>query len=190
MVRRDRASRLRGESQDMNIRRARWEEKRPIRDFYNHLIIKNAGTIHDIGWKVDQYPSEELLRQALERGELYVGENNGVLVCVMILNSRGGMEYDTVHWKISCGRDDFLVIHALGVAPEEFGKGYARQMVRFAVDTARQRQKKAIRLDVIEGNESAARLYLEEGFEFIENIKMYYAVTGERTFGMYEYRVD
>ena len=158
----------------MNIRRARWEEKRPIRDFYNHLIIKNAGTIHDIGWKVDQYPSEELLRQALERGELYVGENNGVLVCVMILNSRGGMEYDTVHWKISCGRDDFLVIHALGVAPEEFGKGYARQMVRFAV----------------EGNESAARLYLEEGFEFIENIKMYYAVTGERTFGMYEYRVD
>ncbi len=48
----------------MKIRVANSKEKKSIRDFYNSIIVRNAGTIHDIGWKVDQYPSEEVLQQA------------------------------------------------------------------------------------------------------------------------------
>jgi len=48
----------------MKIRVANSKEKKSIRDVYNSIIVRNAGTIHDIGWKVDQYPSEEVLQQA------------------------------------------------------------------------------------------------------------------------------
>lgn len=173
----------------MKIRIAKAKEKTSIREFYNSIIIRNAGTIHDIGWKVDQYPSEEVLQQALENENLYVGENNSNYVSVMILNDNFCPEYNAVHWNVPCEKKETLVIHALAVDPNESGKGYAKQMVRFALDSAKKLQKKAVRLDVIAGNHAAEQLYLQEGFRFIENIQMYYAVTGEKTFGMYEYTI-
>ncbi len=173
----------------MNIRTAETDEKDKIRRFYNHMIELNEGTEHDIGWKKDVYPAEDLLTESLQNGELYIGENDGHPVAAMILNGECPPEYDRVQWKVSCSSNEVLAIHVLSVTPEEFGKGYAKDMVRFAVERARQKQCRAIRLDVIEGNEAAAGLYLKEGFEYIEDIQIYYEVTGTKTFRVFEYPI-
>ena len=79
------------------------------------------------------------------------------------------------------------MIHALGILPSERGKGYARQMVEFAIDHAREENQKVIRLDVLKGNKGAKRLYSGMGFRYLHTLPMFYEDTGWTDFELYEY---
>ena len=46
--------------------------------------------------------------------------------------------------------------------------------------------KKALRLDVIENNTTAEKLYQKLGFQYIQTKTLYYDVVGEMAFKLYE----
>ncbi len=77
-----------------------------------------------------------------------------------------------------------MVIHMLGVHSDFAGKGLARKMVRFAVEEAKSRGMKAIRLDVLEGNLPAERLYVSEGFVYVDTLQLFYEDTGRTNFNL------
>ena len=79
-----------------------------------------------------------------------------------------------------------MVIHALGVHPRFGGKGLGARMVEAAIAIARESGIKAIRLDVLEGNEPARRIYLACGFESITSVQMFYENTGLANFELFE----
>ena len=81
------------------------------------------------------------------------------------------------------------MIHALGVHPDFHGKGYAKAMVRKAVAIAGESGMKAIRLDVLDGNIPADKLYQGMGFQYLASVQMYYEDTGWTSFKLYEYIV-
>jgi ribosomal protein S18 acetylase RimI-like enzyme len=77
----------------------------------------------------------------------------------MVLNQQYNPEYEDIVWTKPFDRSEFMVIHMLGVHNDFVGRGLAKEMVRFAIETAGAAGMKAIRLDVLKGNVPAERLY-------------------------------
>ena len=69
----------------------------------------------------------------------------------MVLNQKCNPEYDEAVWPTELNHTDFMVIHMLGVHGDFAGQGLAKEMVRFAIWTAKTAGMKAIRLDVLKG---------------------------------------
>ena len=59
-------------------------------------------------------------------------------------------------------------------------------MVENVLEQERKAGKKALRLDVIENNITAEKLYQKLGFQYIQTKTLYYDVVGEMTFKLYE----
>ena len=171
----------------MNIIKAGPDQFPAVRAFY-HTVIDGVGDSRDsVGWKKDIYPSPELLNDALLNGELFLAMEGETIIGAMILNHQGNDEYRNYQWPTQADDSEVTVVHALAVHPAYTGKGYAKQMVRFALDYARRNQQKAIRLDVLKGNLRAEKLYSGLGFQCLHTLPMFYEDTGWADFELYEY---
>ena len=134
------------------IRKAGPDEFQDVRALY-HAIIDGIGDSHDsVGWKKDIYPTPEFLSDSIRNGELFVAAEGGTVVGAMVLNHQYNEEYRKFQWPTQADDSEVTVIHALGIHPAHTGNGNAKQMVRFAMDYARQHRQKVIRLDVLKGN--------------------------------------
>lgn len=157
-----------------------------VRDFYNSLIdeMNAAGLI--ITWVKDVYPSLEFLKTSAERGELYLCLEDGEIAAAMVLSHECGDAYRKAPWPTEASESEVTIIHALGVHPKFGGKGIGAKMVEEAIGLAKADGKKVIRLDVLEGNKPARRIYVNCGFESICNVQMYYENTGLADFELFE----
>ena len=95
--------------------------------------------------------------------------------------------YAKAQWSIYAEPEEVAIIHILCVHPRHAGCGYAKQLLDWAISHAKRQGKKAIRLDVLQGNLPAERLYRGKGFQYIDTIRMFYEDTGWTDFGLYEY---
>lgn len=168
------------------IRTADKNDYGSVRDFYYSLIEAMEDSEYRPGWEKDVYPTQEFLIQSIENNELYVGRADGQIVSCMILNHKYNEGYGGVRWSIEASNSELLVIHALGVSPMYAGKGIAKQMVRRAVDVARENNVKTIRLDVLEGNVPAEKTYTKMGFVYLDTIQMFYEDTGWTNYKLFE----
>lgn len=175
----------------MTITRADQGQYEAVRGFYHSLIdtVAAAGTAVYIGWKKDIYPAPEFLEESIRRGELYLLMEDGQIAAAMVLNQECNDGYEGIRWRTAADASEVMLIHALGVHPDHAGKGYAKALVREAVRLAEERGMKAIRLDVLEGNIPAERLYTGLGFQYTVTSRMYYEDTGWTNFRLYEYAV-
>lgn len=111
----------------------------------------------------------------------------GRIIAAMVINHSSNEAYRNVRWPEQLAPEEYLVIHMLGVHPGFNRQGIAKEMVRFAIDTARKDGLRAIRLDVLNGNIPAEQLYLGLGFSYVETVPMYYDDTGWTDYMVYEY---
>ena len=91
-------------------------------------------------WQKGKYPTMTTAKSILEAGTLYVGTDaDGTVWGSMNLNGLQLPEYGKINWSIPAPDSQVAVIHTLTIHPDRKGRGLARQMVRFAEDTARAR---------------------------------------------------
>ena len=81
--------------------------------------------------------------------------------------------------QVEASKEEFTVLHALRVLPEYGGRGYAKQMLRFLLDHAKESGQKAIRLDVLEGYEGPLKMYTGFGFQYIDTMEIFYEDIGK-----------
>lgn len=174
----------------MRIRIARTEEYCLVRDFYYELIDHIEELEYRPGWMKGIYPEDCYLEESISRGELFIGLQGDKIVSAMIVNTEGNESYASGKWLTDCASGEYMVIHALGVIPSYTRKGYAKEMVLYAIRYARETEMKSIRLDVLSGNVSAEKLYVSVGFEETDRIQMYYEDTGWTEFILYEYELN
>ena len=62
-------------------------------------------------------------------------------------------------------------------------------MVKKALDMARENGRAAVRLDVLEDNLPAKRLYEGMGFRYTGHVKLFYEDTGITDFLLYEFAI-
>lgn len=157
-----------------------------VHDFYWETIDLMKDRTDTVGWKKGIYPADRFIEESIDNGELYVIRHFGGLSAGVILNSRWNEGYEGVPWSILCGSEDVLVPHALAVHPLLQGQGIGKKVVRDIIDIAKARGMKTVRLDILDGNIAAEKLYTGMGFRFVQAKEMFYEDTGWTGFSMYE----
>ncbi|WP_230399294.1 GNAT family N-acetyltransferase [Novisyntrophococcus fermenticellae] len=154
-----------------------------IQNLYWTLIDREQDNPSFPHWKKGIHPSDEMLQESIEKGEMYVLADGEVAACV-IANNEKVDEYVDVPWQVDS--DDVTVLHILAVHPDQRGKGLARELMAKMIGLERSKGKKALRLDVIENNVTAEKFYQKTGFQYIQTKTLYYDVVGEMVFKLYE----
>ena len=165
----------------MIFRKAEKEDFYKIRSLYWNLIDQEKDDPSFSHWKKGIYPSDEMIQNSIEREELYVLADGDEIAACVIANDEKVEGYADAPWQIDS--DEVIVLHVL---PNHRGKGFARKLVENVIEQERKAGKKALRLDVIENNTTAEKLYQELGFRYIQTKTLYYDVVGEMTFKLYE----
>lgn len=124
---------------------------------------------------------------SLIKSQLFVLEENGEILASVILNNEANESYRLVNWSREVSDEKVLIIHVLAVSPKHAGKGLGTKMMQYILDYAKETGMQAVRMDVISNNSSAERLYQKIGFQFVQTQRLYYEVTGEKDFNLYEY---
>lgn len=138
-------------------------------------------------WQKGKYPTMATAKSILEAGTLYVGTDaDGTVWGSMNLNGLQLPEYGKINWSIPAPDSQVAVIHTLTIHPDRKGRGLARQMVRFAEDTARAMGKTALRLDTWEGNVPANHLYPALGYRFAGSTDFFFMGYTHSVLNLYE----
>lgn len=168
----------------MIFRKAEKEDFDKVRSLYWTLIDREQDDPSFPHWKKGIHPSDEMIRNSIDKEELYVLADGDTVAACVIANGEKVDGYSDVLWQIDS--EEVIVLHVLAVHPDQRGKGLARRLVENVIEVERTAGKKAVRLDVIENNVAAEKLYQKLGFQYIQTKTLYYDVVGEMTFKLYE----
>lgn len=170
----------------LTIRKAVSSDYPKVLDFYWRLIDVMPQLPYSPKWTKDVYPTKEEIRNYLERGELYLAEKEEMIVSSMAVTCSTNDGYDKVSWPSGCKEEEVNYLHLLGVSVFAMQQGIGKQMVQKALAVAKENGAKAMRLDVVEGNLPAEKLYLSQSFQFAGRNLLYYEDTGWCYFRLYE----
>lgn len=158
-----------------------------IRAFYNQLIDDLLKRPYHPMWEKDGHPTDAYLHAAINADELWIAETEGEIVAAMVVNSAANDGYNQVPWQIDATPEEVIIVHAFGVSFSHQGQGLGSAMMREVMQHARDTGKKAIRLDLIDFNRPAEKIYLNLGFTRCAELKLYYKEVGWQLFHMFEY---
>ena len=103
---------------------------------------------------------------------LYVYKENGVVAGSIILNGQQPDEYKKIDWPSQATDEKVNVIHLLMVRPCMTGKGMGSAPVDYALETARQCFRIAVRLDTGEQNTPVVSLHKKLEFQLTATSSM------------------
>lgn len=123
----------------------------------------------------------------VEQGELYLAlDADDTVAGVVALNNDAPDTYAQADWVVDATGPEILVVHALGVTPGFQGSGVARFLVDAALDVARDKGCRAVRLDTYVENLPARSLYSTHGFTDLGVHTLHYEGTDIDQFHLFE----
>ena len=147
------------------IRKAKKDDIELIIKIYDEILTEEEAGRMATGWIRGVYPTEKVALTALEKGDLFVYEENGVVLASMRINREITPEYDLAEWEFEASPDEYTVLHLLTVSPSAKGRGIGRKMLEFYEGFARQNGSKYLRMDTNERNVRAREIYAKYGFK-------------------------
>lgn len=154
----------------MEIRKAVEQDIDEVEQIYHRIHLEEEENRVVIGWERGVYPVRATAEQALKRGDLFVGVEDGVVVATSILNHIQLEEYRQVSWEKEASDEKIMVLHTLVVDPLKKRSGYGKQMVAFYEEYARNRGCSALRMDTQMKNWSAREFYKSLGYSEVGEI--------------------
>ena len=115
--------------------------------------MRTSGNLHQ--WD-DNYPSERLLRQDIEKDQLYVVEEDDILSCFVLQEGD-----DPTYAKIDgawCSDGPYMTIHRIA---KRSGSSIFKEVMAFA-----KRKSKHLRIDTHVDNTIMRHLIIENGFRY------------------------
>ena len=122
---------------------------------------------HNINQWDNLYPDKEILKEDIDKKELYICELEGEIACAYVLNSECDEDYKDGRWQYKDA--SFNVIHRLCVNPKFQNKGIARKTINYIEKVLKNKGIESIRLDVYSLNSFALRLYKKAGYKTVGN---------------------
>lgn len=134
----------------MNIRKANANDIDAVERIYNEIHqAEQKGEAH-IGWEMGVYPVRKTAEDALKRGDLFVLEEDGVIIGSGIINRDQVDVYADAHWRYKADPSEVMVLHTLVIDPGKKGKGYGSAFIKFYEDYALKNHCKYLRIDTNE----------------------------------------
>ena len=169
-----------------NIRLATAQDFDSVWKLYADVCDQIPHDRYSPGWIIGIFPSEDIIRSAIDAETLRVATLDGRIGAAMVLSPEDDDGHASVSWPSGASAQECSAIHLLAVHPSLRGRGIGAELVREAIRASREWGKRAIRLDVMPGNLAASRIYLREGFAYVCNHAMFYEDVGTISFEMYE----
>ncbi len=151
----------------MEIRKAEKKDINRIEEIYENIHNEEEKGITTIGWIRNIYPTRKTAKEALNRDDLFVLEDENKIVAVAVINQIQVDEYKYANWKYNAKESEIMVLHGLAVDPYQKGKGYGSAFVAFYESFAKEHECKELRMDTNARNKKARRLYQRLGYEEI-----------------------
>ena len=132
--------------------------------FYQ-LVIRETSDMPRYGrWIYGLHPTEEMVEDYVRQGVMYRLEDGQDIAAVVAVTPYQGEDYHGIDWQDELADDEVAVVHLLAVNPHFQKRGYARTAMKEVIELVRE-SVKAVRLDALECNAPAHRLYESLGFK-------------------------
>ena len=131
---------------------------------YEHIHKMEAEGQTHIGWNPSIYPIRATAEEALQRGDLFVYEQDGRIMASAIINKTQVPIYALGQWSFPATDDEVMVLHTLTVDPACGGRGIGREFVAFYEDYALHEGCPILRLDTNAVNSIARKMYPSLGY--------------------------
>ena len=151
----------------MKIRKAGPGDLSGVAKIYNDIHSEEEAGRARIGWERDVYPTEQTAKNALDRGDLFVMEDESGIIGTAIINQLQVDVYEKGKWEYPVPANEVMVLHTLIISPEAAGKGYGKEFVRFYEDYAGKNGCTVLRLDTNARNRAARKMYAGLGYKEI-----------------------
>lgn len=130
--------------------------------------VKTMEDSHIFQW--DQlYPNREDFQEDIAGNHMYVGEEDGELCAVFVLNREVDEQYVKGSWEYV--GEDYVVLHRLCVNPVFQNRGIGTATVKYLEKLAEREGCKAVRLDVFSGNPYALKMYHALGYHIVGEVR-------------------
>ncbi len=150
-------------------------------------VIENTPEIEKYArWVYGKHPTDEGLRSYIENGEMYLLMDQDTVAGMVVIVMHQGLDYEAVPWAEKLENDQVATLHLLAVCPEYRGRALGNTILELAGELAKQNGKKAMRLDVLESNLPAQRMYEKAGYVYRGKQRWYAENTGWTNFLLYE----
>ncbi len=116
----------------------------------------------------EHYPSKAAFENDLSRSELFVIENQALVIGAIVISSLMDEEYKNVEWLTPNKNNRY--IHRLCVDPVHQKNGYARALLDFAEDKSKDEGVTSIRLDTFSQNPRNLKFYKNRNYIQLEEI--------------------
>ena len=156
-------------------------------EFYKYVTEETEGMYEYCRWIYGRHPSDEMIRDFLERGEMYFEEDGDNIVAATAMTLYQPETYREVNWQLDLKDDEAAVVHILAIDPRLQHTGKGKAVMKELFDIARSEGKKALRLDVLDTNIPAQKLYSSLGFRDCGTYNWYVANLGYTDFYLLEY---
>ena len=149
----------------MIIRKAKTADIDAVAKIYDEIHSEIEKGNLTVGWEKGVYPVKATAQNALEKGWLFVAEDNGAVVSAAIINQYQGPIYEEADWEYTADENEVMVLHTLVVSPSCAKKGIGTAMVAFYEQYARENNCPELRMDTNALNSVARKLYKKLGYK-------------------------
>ena len=149
------------------IRKATAADLSAVEAIYDEIHDAEEKGIITTGWLKGIYPVRAVAESALQRDDLFVMEEDGILCGAALINQIQVDVYAGAPWKQDVPDDQVCVLHTLVISPKANGRGLGKQFVHFYEDYARRNGMSELRMDTNERNMRARAMYRRLGYEEI-----------------------
>ena len=151
----------------MRIRKGTSADLDGIESIYNEIHDEEESGNITTGWLRDVYPVRATAEAALQRGDVFVIEEDGQVFGAAIINQIQVYTYANGKWKHEVPDNEVCVMHTLVISPKASGQGLGSQFLQFYEDYAAENGMPELRIDTNEKNMRARVLYRKLGYEEI-----------------------
>ncbi len=150
------------------IRKAAAADIDAVEKIYDELQQAEEEGKAVIGWARGVYPVRATAEAALERGDLFVLEEDGEILGAGIINRIQVDVYAEAPWEHEVPEDEVCVLHTLVISPRAKRKGFGAQFAGFYEDYAKQNGCRELRIDTNARNLPARAMYRKLGYREID----------------------
>lgn len=111
---------------------------------------------------VESYPTKEIIEKDLKKGVLFVLKNSREIIGAINISEEQEVEYLQVNWEFDNSK--VLVIHRLVISQKHQRNGYARKLMDFAENFAKENDYSSIRLDAYSQNNRVLDFYTKRNY--------------------------
>ena len=151
----------------MNIRRAMVFDLPGVVRLYDDTHEAERRGIITTGWLPGVYPVRATAEAALQRGDLFVMEENNQIYGSALINQIQVDVYEGAPWEHDVPPDQVCVLHTLVIDPAVQHRGLGRAFLEYYEDYARAHGCCYLRIDTNARNERARAMYKKLGYREI-----------------------